>query len=52
VKRITRSQTPATALNTTLRRALAVPARERLAVAIEELRYVVDASVAGAAVER
>ncbi len=52
VKRITRSQTPATTLDTTLRRALAVPARERFAAAIEKVRYVVDASVAGAAVER
>jgi hypothetical protein len=52
VKRIPRSQSVATALDATLRRALAVPARERFAVAIAELRYVGDASVPGAAVER
>jgi hypothetical protein len=52
VKRIPGSQTLATALDATLRRAVAVPAQERFAVAIEELRYVVDASVPGAAVER
>jgi hypothetical protein len=52
VKRIPRSQTLATALDATLRRAVVVPAQERFAVAIEDLRYRVGASVRGAAVER
>jgi hypothetical protein len=52
VKRIPRSEALVTALEATLPPASRIPARERLAVAIEEFRYVIGASVPWAAVER